>query len=96
MKKKVAKVGKSITTNELAQMVQRGFADMATKDGVDNKIAGLEKKIDSLRVGLKDDMKEMQDDIESSMERHIRTFRNDYDDLAFRVKKLEHKVFEKR
>lgn len=83
MKKSPKKKGKSVTTEELAVMVQKGFT-------------ALDSKIDSNHTELKDYIKEMQENIEDSTTRHIKTFRHDYDDLAYRVKKLEHKVFEKR
>jgi|GEM_PF-6392080 len=83
MVKKSAKKEKSITTDELAIMVQKGFV-------------ALDNKIDSLGTELRSDIKKLEENIEDSMERHIKVVHHDYGALAYRVKKLEHKVFEKR
>ena len=46
-----------------------------------------------IRDELKGDMKFLRGDIDIMLDRHIGTFRKDYDDLARRVKDLEKRVF---
>jgi hypothetical protein len=71
--------------DDLAQMVARGFTeireDMATK-----------ADLAELREGFKGDMVRLHSDIDIMLDRHIGTFRKDYDELAARVKRLEQLV----
>jgi len=69
--------------DELARMVAQGFTDTQkeTRDG-----------LAELQGEFKADMKFLRGDIDIMLDRHIGTFRKDYDDLAARVKKLEQLV----
>ncbi len=86
---------KEMSIDDLATMVASGFSEvtstMATKDE-------LKDGLKSVRNELKDELKDVvkKDDLEESMNRHIGTFRKDYDELASRVKKLEDRVFANR
>lgn len=66
--------------DELAQMVAGGFSET-------------QNEIREVRDELKGDMKFLRGDIDIMLDKHIGTFRKDYDDLARRVKKLEQRVF---
>lgn len=81
MKKKEKNIDTKI--DELARMVASGFTETQkeTRDG----LAGL-------RDEFKADMKFLRGDIDIMLDRHIGTFRKDYDELAARVKKLEQLV----
>ena len=89
MKKKslVKKNKKEMSIDDLAGMVQRGFTVTATKDDLKDFVTKEE---------LKEELKELKNDLEVMMGRHIGTFRKDYDELARRVRKLEDKVFSGR
>ncbi|MBI4066024.1 hypothetical protein HY412_02455 [Candidatus Kaiserbacteria bacterium] len=78
MKKKKKNIDTKI--DELARMVAQGFTDTQkeTRDG-----------LSELRNEFKADMKFLRGDIDIMLDRHIGTFRKDYDDLARRVKDLE-------
>ena len=73
---------KNITLEELARMTAKGFAsiqeNMATKEDLAN-----------LRNETKKDLANLRNEIDIMLDRHIGTFRKDYDELAYRVKKLE-------
>ncbi len=81
MKKKEKSVDAKI--DELAGMVAQGFTDTQKemRDGLAD-----------LRDEFKSDMKFLRGDIDIMLDRHIGTFRKDYDELAARVKKLEQLV----
>jgi HD superfamily phosphodiesterase len=66
--------------DELARMVAQGFTDT-------------HKEIQDVRNEFKADMKFLRGDIDIMLDRHIGTFRKDYDELTARVKKLEQLVF---
>ncbi len=67
--------------DDLAQMVARGFMEMRTEM---NDIQG--------DMTTKDDLIHLRGDIDIMLDRHIGTFRKDYDELAARVKRLEQLV----
>lgn len=90
--KKVSVLGKEIQgvrtelgkeIDDLARMVASGFTETQkeTRDG-----------LAELRDEFKADMKFLRGDIDIMLDRHIGTFRKDYDELAARVKKLEQLV----
>jgi SMC interacting uncharacterized protein involved in chromosome segregation len=66
--------------DELAQMVASGFTET-------------QNEIHEIRDELKGDMKFLRGDIDIMLDKHIGTFRKDYDELTRRVKKLEQAVF---
>ena len=70
MKKKEKDVDTKI--DELARMVASGFTDVHSE-------------IHELRDEFKADMKFLRGDIDIMLDRHIGTFRKDYDELAARV-----------
>lgn len=86
------KNGKDTDTkiDELARMVASGFTETQkeTRDGM----ADLHGEMTDLRAEIKADMKFLRGDIDIMLDRHIGTFRRDYDELAARVKKLEQLV----
>ena len=55
-----------------------------------------QKEIRGVRDELKGDMKFLRGDIDIMLDKHIGTFRKDYDELISRVKKLEQAVFARR
>jgi hypothetical protein len=69
--------------DDLAQMVARGFAEQRKEFKAD---------LADLREEFKGDMIRPRGDIDIMLDRHIGTFRKDYDDLANRVKRLEQLV----
>jgi len=75
--------------DELAQMVAGGFSEMH-KD-----IARVGTKVDEIEENyvVKEDIIRLRGDVDIMLDKHIGTFRKDYDDLATRVKKLEQRVF---
>jgi hypothetical protein len=46
-------------------------------------------------MATKDDLAQLRSEIDIMLDRHIGTFRKDYDELSLRVKKLEERVFER-
>ena len=68
---------------------------MKDKD-VEGKIDDLAQMVargfTELREEFKADMNHLRGDIDIMLDRHIGTFRKDYDDLAARVKRLEQLV----
>ena len=46
-------------------------------------------------MATKEDLANLRNEIDIMLDRHIGTFRKDYDELAYRVKKLEETVFER-
>ena len=81
MKKKEKNV--DVKIDELARMVAQGFTDTQKE---------MHEGFADLRSEFKGDMKFLRGDIDIMLDRHIGTFRKDYDDLAARVKKLEQLV----
>lgn len=81
MKKKEKSIDTKI--DELAGMVASGFTDVHKE---------MNDGFADLRNEFKADMKFLRGDIDIMLDRHIGTFRKDYDDLAARVKKLERLV----
>ena len=105
MKKGGGKNGKSMTIDRLGRMVADGFAKTATKA----EVATIREEVTTIReevTTLREEMvtkKELQtvltafrSDIDFLFERHIGTFRRDYDELARRVKKIEEAVFRRK
>lgn len=89
--------GKDIDTkiDELAQMVAGGFSEVHEdmqhfESRIGSRIETIEKTYTT-----KDDLVRLRGDIDIMLDRHIGTFRKDYDDLAMRVKKLEQLVLER-
>ena len=76
---------KGTTVDQLARMVADGFAD--TKDD----IAKIREEM-ATKAGLAT----LRGDMDMLFERHIGTFRRDYDALAHRVKKIEEAVFRRK
>ena len=76
---------KSITIDELALMVQKGFADTATKN-----------EFVELRDDVKADIKLLREDILIMINGFIGTVRKDYNELAYRVKKIEEFLFKRK
>lgn len=75
--------GTDTKIDELARMVATGFTDTQKemRDGMAE-----------LRTEFKGDIAHLRADIDIMLDRHIGTFRKDYDDLATRVKKLEQHI----
>lgn len=72
------------TINDLARLVSNGFT------AIEEKMA---TKEDLERMATKEDLANLRNEIDIMLDRHIGTFRKDYDELAARVKKLEEAVF---
>ena len=85
-------IPQKVTIETLATMVAKGFSDvtstMVTKDHLDLRLEDYATKEE-----LKLEIKNLKEDIEIMLGKHIGTFRKDYDELARRVKKIEEKVF---
>ena len=84
--------------NELRRVVTKGFSESRKEiDELAQMVAGgfteIQKEMHEIRDELKGDMKFIRGDIDIMLDRHIGTFRKDYDDLARRVKDLEKRVF---
>jgi hypothetical protein len=75
--------------DDLAQMVARGFTEIRREMATKQDLADLR---DELRDEFKADMGRLRGDIDIMLDRHIGTFRKDYDELAARVKRLEQLV----
>ena len=77
--------GKDIDTkiDDLAQMVARGFTEQRKE---------FRQDLADLGEAFKADMLHLRGDIDIMLDRHIGTFRKDYDELAARVKRLEQLV----
>jgi hypothetical protein len=76
--------------DDLAQMVARGFTEVRDEF----KAVRQEFKADLADLGeeFKGDMIRLRGDIDIMLDRHIGTFRKDYDELAAGVKRLEQLV----
>ncbi|HEY4501147.1 MAG TPA: hypothetical protein VJI70_02685 [Candidatus Paceibacterota bacterium] len=95
--------------DELAQTVASGFAETKKEiRGMQKEIHGvrseLSKEIEELtqmtargfsevQENTSQDITQLRGDVDIMLDRHIGTFRKDYDDLARRVKDLEKRVF---
>ena len=102
MKKREKSIDAKI--DELTQTVAGGFAELRKEvrgvrnelsevhDELKGDIADLHNDMTGFRDEFKGDMKFLRGDIDIMLDRHIGTFRKDYDDLAARVKKLEQLV----
>ena len=88
--------GTDTKIDELARMVANGFSE-AHKDisRVETKVEHIEEKVEGIEENYttKEDLIRLRGDIDIMLDKHIGTFRKDYDELAARVKKLEQKVF---
>ncbi|MDO8569884.1 MAG: hypothetical protein Q7R89_03905 [bacterium] len=86
---------KKATIETLATMVAKGFSDvtsaMATKEGLNGLRSDIENNY-ATKEELKFEINNLKEDIEIMLGKHVGTFRNDYDELARRVKELEKKV----
>lgn len=90
MKKKEKNIDTKI--DELARMVASGFTETHKDIGrVEAKVENIEEKVDDIEENyvIKSDLIKLRGDIDIMLDRHIGTFRKDYDDLARRVKDLE-------
>lgn len=89
---------KSTTIDELARMMAKGFRETATKD--DLRELRDEFKSDTKDMATKlyvsNEILKLREDIDIMLDRHIGTFRKDYDDLARRVKQIEQVVFKNK
>lgn len=82
--------------DKLAQMVARGFADTNTQiDSIDSRIATIESKM-ATKEDLANLGSRMTTKFDIMLDRHIGTFRKDYDELAKRVKKIKEFIFPPR
>lgn len=82
--------------DELAEMVARGFSEVrdefkAVRQEFGEDLAELRKEMRET-FATKEDLIRLRGDIDIMLDRHIGTFRKDYDDLAARVKHLEQLV----
>lgn len=90
--------GKDIDTkiDELAQMVARGFSDThEDSQRLEVTIERIDERVETIEENYvtKTDLARLRGDIDIMLDRHIGTFRKDYDELARRVKDLEQLVF---
>jgi hypothetical protein len=69
--------------DDLAGMVARGFTEVR---------AEMKELGEELRSEFKAEMTHLRGDIDIMLDRHIGTFRKDFDELAARVKRLEQLV----
>lgn len=88
MKKKEKDMDTKI--DELARMVASGFSE--TQKEMRDGMTDLRDEMTDMRAEFRADMKFLRGDIDIMLDRHIGTFRKDYDELAARVKKLEQLV----
>lgn len=82
--------------DELAQMVAGGFSETHDDIGrVELRVERIEEKVESIEKNylIEADLIRLRGDVDIMLDKHIGTFRKDYDDLAMRVKKLERRVF---
>lgn len=79
--------------DQLARMVADGFAQTATKEDLANLRTELKGDIANLRTEIKGDMTNLRNEIDIMLDRHIGTFRKDYDELSARVKRIEEAIF---
>lgn len=81
--------GRVLPLTGLARMVADGFADTA------NQIHEVRQDVSNLRAEMKADMASKEDiaslrnEIDLMLDRHIGTFRKDYDELSARVKRID-------
>lgn len=93
MKKKKKTIDTKI--DELARMIARGFTETREDvSRVESRVESVESRVESIEENhvIKEDLVRLRGDIDIMLDRHIGTFRKDYDDLAARVKKLEQVV----
>ncbi|MGE0521366.1 MAG: hypothetical protein AB7P78_20515 [Candidatus Binatia bacterium] len=72
--------------DDLARMVAQGFSEQRKEFKAD--LADLRAELRA-EMATKDDLARLKGDIDIMLDRHIGTFRKDYDELAARVKRLE-------
>ena len=75
--------------DKLARAVANGFARTAKDIATIREEMATKKELGALRLEMKEDLRVLRSDIDLLLDRHIGTFRKDYDELATRVKKLE-------
>ena len=76
---------KDITLEQLAHMVATGFAQMATKEDLQELRSEFGELRNEMHAGFAH--------LSIEMEKHIGAFRKDYNSLTRRVKKLEEATF---
>ncbi|OGG41206.1 hypothetical protein A2118_03050 [Candidatus Kaiserbacteria bacterium GWA2_50_9] len=82
--------------DELAQMVARGFSETHEDiSRVEVRVGHIEARVERIEEDslIKADLIRLRGDIDIMLDKHVGTFRKDYDELAMRVKKLERRVF---
>ncbi len=84
--------------DQLARMVAKGFASTGNqinevKEDLANLRTELKGDIANLRTEIKGDMTNLRNEIDIMLDRHIGTFRKDYDELSARVKRIEEAIF---
>jgi len=80
-------VRKSVTTNDLAVMINAGFSD------VEKHFGGVEKRLDGLETGIREVQTHLSNigrDV-TEIHKHL-VYRDEFDDLMDRVKYLELKL----
>lgn len=82
--------------DDLAQMVARGFTEVRdefkeVRQEFREDLAELREEMREI-FATKEDLVHLRGDIDIMLDRHIGTFRKDYDELAARVKRLEQLV----
>jgi hypothetical protein len=78
--------------DDLAEMVARGFTEVRGEMHDIREDMATKADLADLREEFKGDMIRLRGDIDIMLDRHIGTFRKDYDELAERVKRLEQLV----
>lgn len=74
--------------DKLARMVADGFTNVESRfDHAESRMAKIESNMTT-----KEDLANLRNEIDIMLDRHIGTFRKDYDELSARVKKLEEAI----
>ena len=82
--------------DDLAAMVARGFTEIRGELKDIRDTMATQEDLAELReeMATKGDLARLRGDIDIMIDRHIGTFRKDFDELAARVKRLEQAVLE--
>ncbi|MGE0521364.1 MAG: hypothetical protein AB7P78_20505 [Candidatus Binatia bacterium] len=75
--------------DDLARMVADGFTEIRSEFKAIRAEMATQEDPAELRSEFKADMTQLRGDIDIMLDRHIGTFRKDFDELAARVKRLE-------